>query len=362
MNQTIKQALLLAAASLLPAVAPAQTLQLATPSLEFGQVALGEEAELSLELANIGVAESLVRVDSIAVEGAGYALVGDDPAGSLILAGGQTAMVAIRFAPQAAGVAEGDVVVEWSGSATGAGGSPVVATFQQGANGYSGARSANISTLNVGAWNGFNGTTFTDEPDWCIGDLPAQNYDISPLLAFGDLGIPAGSVVQSATLRCFFVSWDSGQHVVARYLRVPWTEQHDSNGDGVGWQRRDTGQPWGAPGARAEGVDVESGLSTSWGPMTATGNQTHTATLNTAMAQGWIDDPATNYGIVMTVDLLDHHTGYRQPQNSNAADRPVLTITYLPAPSFGASQQTGASLSGVGGAPAAVDSSAWLFR
>ena len=45
----------------------------------------------------------------------------------------------------------------------------VTVTFRNGENGYTGTKAANISTLSAGSWNGYNGTTFTDGADWCVG-------------------------------------------------------------------------------------------------------------------------------------------------------------------------------------------------
>lgn len=213
-------------------------------------------------------------------------------------------------------------------------GEPITATYQNGANGYSGASAADISTLGGGSWNLNQGTTFTDDADWCIGDMPARSYSISPLLRFDNLGIPSNATVVSATLQLTFVDvWDGpGQKVVGHYLNVPWATSQGYGGAGVGWNYRDTGLAWSVAGARGEGTDVVAGKSFEFVGIAVGSRQQLTTTLDAQVVQGWIANSDANYGIVLTVDLLDHHVGFRQPQNSHVEDRPVLTITYtLPA-------------------------------
>lgn len=217
------------------------------------------------------------------------------------------------------------------GGVDGGGGPPanaITATFKQGAGGYSGAKSVNISTLSAASYNGYNGTTFTDTVDWCIGDLPAQSYDISPLMRFTDLNLPPGAKVVAASLTCVFDAQVTGQRVVGHYLRVPWADSAGYNGSGVGWLRRDTALDWGAPGARGDGSDIHSGKAFSFTAFNSTGWQSKTTALDPSMVQGWVDDPAANHGVVLSVDLPDHHVGFRQPQNDRAEDRPVLSVTY----------------------------------
>lgn len=201
-------------------------------------------------------------------------------------------------------------------------------TFRQDEGGYTGNVAANISTLSQGASNGYNGTTFTDGVDWCIGDLPAQSYNISPLIRFEGLGIPAGATVISASLRITFISWDGGQQIIGRYLKVPWSGTSSSDGTGVGWMRRDTGLPWAAPGARGEGTDLHAGKTFAYTQIHGNGRQSHVTTLDRDVVQGWIDNPASNHGVQLRVDLDDRHTGVVPPLHGTLTERPLLSITY----------------------------------
>jgi hypothetical protein len=219
------------------------------------------------------------------------------------------------------------------------GGTPVVivdpsgiitATYQAGVNGYAGAKAVAISDIYAADYNLYQGTTFTDDADWCIGDIPARGYDESPLMRFENLNLPAGAKVVSASLTLVFsdVYDGGGQRVIGHYLNVPWALQQGYGGSGVGWSYRETGVPWDQPGARGEGTDVLAGKNFQSEPLVEGARQKGTLALDPEVVQSWIDDPSRNHGVVLTTDLVDHHVEYRQPQNAVVEDRPVLTIMY----------------------------------
>lgn len=217
-------------------------------------------------------------------------------------------------------------------------GTPVTVTFQQGANGYDGARSVDISSGNLGppGQYGENGTTYGDgNSDWCIGVLAATGfgYDISPLLRFENLGIPAGAVVQSAQLTLNFVEWDRPATLTGRYLKVPWDANvNDPNGgvttSAVGWRYRAAGQAWAALGATGDGTDVWAGKMFAFPPLSANGAQVATADLDPEMVQRWVDNPAENHGVILQVQETGVHLYFSQNQRPTVAARPLLRITY----------------------------------
>lgn len=330
MTRQIRPALL--AALLTLAASPlAAALQLSPSSLTFPGTTPGGHSDVTLTLQNGGGAGTTVTVSAIDPSGPGspFSVLPTSPPLPIVLSSGQSATATIRFTPPSSGNYNGGLDIDWS--ETTPGGSPTTVTYKQGTNGYTGGKSVNISTMSADGSNGFNGTTFDDGVEWCIGDLPAQSYNISPLMKYENLNIPAGSTVTAASLTCTFVSWsDQGQYVVGRYLKVPWTTSFGSGGAGVGWVRRDTGTPWSVAGARGQGTDVHAGKSFSLGPINANGKQIHMTALDIAVVQGWVDTPSSNHGVVLTVDLLDHHTGFHQMQYDTASERPQLSITYVP--------------------------------
>ncbi len=203
-------------------------------------------------------------------------------------------------------------------------------TYRQGADGYEGTRAADISTLNIADYNLYQGSTFTDGSNWCIGDIPSHGYSISPLIRFEDLDLPAGAKVVAASLTLTFVdTYEEGQRVVGHYLKEPWATESGYGGTGVGWTYRQTGVAWAEPGARGAGTDVFADHEFSYGGFVSGQELRLTADLDVEIVQGWVDNPAMNHGVVLTVDLLDHHTGMIPPQSDRADDRPTLSITYL---------------------------------
>jgi hypothetical protein len=321
----------LAALLTLAASPLAAALQLSPGSLTFPGTAPAGHSDVILTLQNGGGAGTTITVSAIdpSAPGSPFSVQSTSSQLPIVLGSGQSATATIRFAPPSSGNFNGGLDIDWS--ETTPGGSPTTVTYKQGTNGYTSGKSVNISTMSADGSNGFNGTTFDDAVEWCIGDLPAQNYNISPLMKYENLNIPAGSTVTAASLTCTFVSWsEQGQYVVGRYVKVPWTTSFGAGGAGVGWMRRDTGTPWSVAGARGQGTDVHTGKSFTMGPINANGKQVHASPLDLSVVQGWVDNPSSNHGLVFTVDLLDHHTGFHQMQYSEASERPQLSITYVP--------------------------------
>src|SRR5689334_6356955 len=81
-------------------------------------------------------------------------------------------------------------------------------TFRNGVNGYSGAADASIKTQ-YPEYNGGNGVaTKGDSQMGCYSTTGNGAYEMRYLLKFGNLAIPAGSQVVSATLTLSVESWN----------------------------------------------------------------------------------------------------------------------------------------------------------
>lgn len=197
-----------------------------------------------------------------------------------------------------------------------------------------------FSTM-VGSY-GDNGTVYADgHADHCIGRLHSTlGYDISPLIRWDDLGIPVGSTVTAASVTFTFTVWNSGATVVGSYVAVPWNANvEDPNGGTTntptGWRTRDTGVPWTSLGATGEGSDLVANASfrlPQTGTLGGNGEETVSAPLDPAIVQTWVDNPASNHGIKLQVDIQAVHVGYVQPQREASRPttlRPLLSITYL---------------------------------
>lgn len=232
----------------------------------------------------------------------------------------------------------------------------VVESYRNGEIGYSGTRAVDISSLNLSASGyGFNGTTFTDGGEWCIGVLPnALGYDISPLLRFEGLSAPTDHRLVSAMLELRVVYWGvPGQKVRLRYLAQPWATTVANDGTGVGWRTRDVGLPWTVPGALGEGSDVLAGIA-SVSPDLGQGTTTIAIPLDVPTVEQWISDPSRNHGVIVHTDLVDQHVGVEPPLAADVAARPRLVLVFVPgAGSSGAPD--GGTGAGGGGATGGTD-------
>lgn len=186
--------------------------------------------------------------------------------------------------------------------------------FQQGLNGYSGALDTKIKS---------------DAPTTNFGSTSDIEIDGSPdygALLYWDLSaIPSGSIVTAVEITVNAFNPSSHEYELYESKRA-WSE------GGATWQVYDTGLPWetaGASGANDRGSTALGGLSAP-----STGFQT--VALNAsgiAVVQGWIDSPSSNLGFVLqdysdaNSDGIDFYTR----EAAAVGDRPMLSVTYLPA-------------------------------
>jgi hypothetical protein len=176
------------------------------------------------------------------------------------------------------------------------------------------------------------------------------------LLAF-DIAkhIPAGSTIRSVTLS-LHVSQSPGraggptlpQSFVLHRLTVSWGEGTSNPGppggfgaaatlDDATWTYRFwRASPWGTPGGDFDPAESAIALV----PVTDDAPVTFGATAAmVANVQGWLDEPATNFGWILIGNEGAERTARRfdSRENRNEAYRPVLTIEFVP-PACGASR------------------------
>ena len=169
-------------------------------------------------------------------------------------------------------------------------------TFQNGANGYSGAKDFSINTQYADS-NGGNGVRWTGDSELgCYNVTGTGPYMARYLLVFGGLTIPAGSQVVSATLTLAPDYWGNGPgNITGFYLRNSWNAASSR----MGWLHRDNSLDWAGPGASVAGVDTVSGKSFQVPALRPTGIQTVNIALDPAVVQTWIDNPAADQGILL---------------------------------------------------------------
>jgi Bacterial Ig-like domain len=148
------------------------------------------------------------------------------------------------------------------------------------------------------------------------GDEPAgTGKDQSALLKWSLSTIPAGSKISSASVT-LNVTNTSTQIYQAYELKRPWVESAAT------WLLYATGKSWqtaGAKGSLDRGVTVVGSVSPS-----TTGNQTFA--LSPALVQSWVDNPASNQGIIIANVTNTDGFAFSSRETSTSSLRPQLTL------------------------------------
>jgi hypothetical protein len=224
----------------------------------------------------------------------------------------------------------------------------VSVSFQQGVDGYLGAKSVLISDYQfsptLGTF-GDNGTTFANPSgDFLFGKLsshPSYGYDLTMLMRFENLTVP-NAPLTAASLTVFLSTDTPGAKVVGRYMNRYWfgDQLEDSTDARVGWRFRDraTNFQWTAFGARSEGNDfvaLKQFLVPGDGTTLIADLQmrAYTTSLDIAIVQGWLAFSATNFGVKLDVDVPGVGVFLVEPQRTFTESRPLsmrprLTLTF----------------------------------
>ena len=173
------------------------------------------------------------------------------------------------------------------------------------------------------------------EPNMVSGQLGDRGqFDLRrSLLRFDTSGIPAGSTVNSVTLRVTVVMTPltPAQSVFdVRRLLQDWTEF------GVTWNSRTAAAPWQVPGASGAG-DVAGAASSSVlvinnsPPTTPVPYTIPSTPALVADVQGWVNNPTSNFGWLLTSESEStSRTARRFATRETANNAPVLVIDYTP--------------------------------
>jgi hypothetical protein len=152
--------------------------------------------------------------------------------------------------------------------------------------------------------------------------------DVAALLRWDISAIPTGSVIVSAAIDLNITGGTKHNYEVLA-LQQAWDEISAT------WQRATTGVNWGTAGATG-GADRSS---TVLGTLGAVSTGTQRITLNSAgiaAIQEWINDPSSNFGIILQDYTATDGVDFRSSETSNASQRPKLVINYEPAPTINA--------------------------
>ena len=187
-----------------------------------------------------------------------------------------------------------EVTFSLPGGATGGGGD---VEFRDGLNGYAGTR----DVLLYSSFANFNFNFY----DLLTADAPT----LRSVLRFDLSSVPPGTPVTAASLGLYVTN--TGNTSTVYPLTRNWSET------GATWN-----SPWEDPGAD-DVPDDRSG--TSMGTFNPNGNGLRTTTLNTSVVQGWINDPATNFGVVFVPNGGNNWQATSREGTFN--QRPRLTLT-----------------------------------
>ncbi|HEY6560716.1 MAG TPA: DNRLRE domain-containing protein [Polyangiaceae bacterium] len=194
-------------------------------------------------------------------------------------------------------------------------GAPVAVSFQNGVlptSAYAGTTDSSIkqatATTNFG-----NATSLEVDGD------DGSGVDKSGAIRWALSGIPAGSIVQSASITLRTINETNNTYNVFE-LRRPWNESQ------VTWQSAATGSPWATAGALGA-TDRGPIVGTVTGPVGSATIPLNSAGI--ALVQGWVNG-GTNAGVVIAHATNTNGIDFASSEHATLSYRPRLTITYLP--------------------------------
>lgn len=139
-----------------------------------------------------------------------------------------------------------------------------------------------------------------------------------------DSGIPVGAVVQSASLELYSYARKNNLAITVSVYKVlvPWDEGT------VTWREASSGVAWSSPGCNAAGVDRD-GVAVASKSITGTVPSWCAWTV-TDLVQGWLDDPASNHGMILAASgpsaYYDFHSSEK---TTDLSLRPRLIVRYV---------------------------------
>ncbi len=150
------------------------------------------------------------------------------------------------------------------------------------------------------------------------GDRPSgSGKDRYGLLRWDLGGIAPGTRISSASVT-LSVTNSSPQTYEAYALKRAWVESE------VTWNRYAAGKPWEVAGAKGP-LDREATVAGTVTP-SATGERTFA--LSAALVQRWVDDPATNHGIIVANATNSDEFEFYSRESATSNQSPRLNVNY----------------------------------
>jgi hypothetical protein len=174
------------------------------------------------------------------------------------------------------------------------------------------------------------------------------------VLAFDLSSIPAGSVVTAVTLTLSVtqapLGGGSASTVEVHRVAASWGEGASSAASGGGATALTDDATWlhrfyNTSSWTTAGGDFDAAVLASTG-VTGLGAYSWTSAALAAGVQGWVNNPATNFGWILTGGEATAQSARKlgSRENADASVRPVLSVTYTPVPEPAAAGVVVASL------------------
>ncbi len=213
---------------------------------------------------------------------------------------------------------------------------PQTVTFQDGTNDYLGTADSQI--VQNAASTTYGGATSLSAD----GDEPSGSGKDSAILLRWDVSsIPIGSTIQSASITLRVTNASSHDYPLLALVRA-WSESAAT------WQRAATGESWQTAGAQGAG----NRNATVLGTLSARSTGTCAVTLNAAglaTLSSWVDSSARNFGLVVASASNSDGLDIASRENATVANRPRLTVVYLPPATDAGAGGTSGGDAGAGG-------------
>jgi Divergent InlB B-repeat domain/Bacterial Ig domain len=196
-----------------------------------------------------------------------------------------------------------------------------VVTLRQGLNGYASVVDMGMTSQSVTPTSP-RGSVYNDPISLTYRVEGSSGYEARTFVRFGGLSSLAGRRVVKAELALSFVWGSSGYVLNGKYLTVPWNPASGA----YGWTSRTLTSNWAQLGSGGSDWVTNSGFQLSG--FQANNADVRKALLDPAIVQGWIDNPQTNNGFVLTPANLGAVSRMRTSEDTTANFRPTLQITF----------------------------------
>jgi hypothetical protein len=156
--------------------------------------------------------------------------------------------------------------------------------------------------------------------------LPWNDIIAVALLRFDTGAVCPGSKILTATLQLQTTDDNLGNGSVGVFaVREPWTEGSNAGSIGAAsWSQRMPDTSWSNAGAGSPGSSDPTML-VEFAPTNR--ERTYPIALPVDLVQGWVDKPATNFGLLLAITVGNSDVQFHSRESTTAAARPGLEVT-----------------------------------